>query len=123
MYMYYHIVYLQTVGCDGIIGSGAVEDQCGICNGDGKTCRVIAGIFTRVYLPRGYNLITRIPAGACKINITEMARSRNYLGKLSIDGKKYLAGCVMTILVQYSSIAFANGFCHLWVVLSDPDSS
>ncbi|KAJ8304410.1 hypothetical protein KUTeg_017993 [Tegillarca granosa] len=93
-YLFYWL-FLITVGCDGIIGSGAVEDQCGICNGDGKTCRVIAGIFTRVYLPHGYNLITRIPAGACKINITEMARSRNYLalkvtnGSYAVNGHRH----------------------------------
>ncbi|KAM7451153.1 disintegrin and metalloproteinaseith thrombospondin motifs protein [Porites harrisoni] len=26
------------VGCDGIIGSKAVVDRCGVCNGDGSTC-------------------------------------------------------------------------------------
>ncbi|XP_065067919.1 A disintegrin and metalloproteinase with thrombospondin motifs 6-like [Rhopilema esculentum] len=27
-----------TVGCDGIIGSEAKFDRCGVCNGDGKSC-------------------------------------------------------------------------------------
>jgi len=26
------------VGCDGVIGSNAVIDRCGVCNGDGSTC-------------------------------------------------------------------------------------
>lgn len=26
------------VGCDGVIGSNAVVDRCGVCNGDGSTC-------------------------------------------------------------------------------------
>lgn len=29
---------LQKVGCDGVIGSNAVVDRCGVCNGDGSTC-------------------------------------------------------------------------------------
>ena len=74
------VFLFQLAGCDGIIGSGTVKDRCGICNGDGSTCQLISGIFMRTHLPYGYNLITRIPAGACNINITEMGRSRNYLG-------------------------------------------
>lgn len=72
---------LQTVGCDGIVGSGAVVDRCGVCNGNNRDCQTISGIYTRASLPYGYNLITRIPVGACNINITELGASRNYLGK------------------------------------------
>uniref|UniRef100_A0A8C9EY67 ADAM metallopeptidase with thrombospondin type 1 motif 17 n=1 Tax=Pavo cristatus TaxID=9049 RepID=A0A8C9EY67_PAVCR len=35
----------QKIGCDGIIGSAAKEDRCGICSGDGKTCKVVKGDF------------------------------------------------------------------------------
>ena len=28
----------QKVGCDSVIGSNAVIDRCGVCNGDGSTC-------------------------------------------------------------------------------------
>ncbi|OCT89796.1 hypothetical protein XELAEV_18018409mg [Xenopus laevis] len=35
----------QKIGCEGIIGSSAKEDRCGICNGDGKTCKVVKGDF------------------------------------------------------------------------------
>ncbi|KAK3108606.1 hypothetical protein FSP39_011779 [Pinctada imbricata] len=80
------------VGCDGIIGSGAVTDRCGICKGDGSSCQLISGIFTRTSLPYGYNLITRIPAGACNINITEMGRSRNYLAMRKSDGSYIFNG-------------------------------
>uniref|UniRef100_A0A2K6DRM9 ADAM metallopeptidase with thrombospondin type 1 motif 17 n=1 Tax=Macaca nemestrina TaxID=9545 RepID=A0A2K6DRM9_MACNE len=36
----------QKIGCDGIIGSAAKEDRCGVCNGDGKTCHVVKGDFS-----------------------------------------------------------------------------
>ncbi|XP_057196571.1 A disintegrin and metalloproteinase with thrombospondin motifs 17 isoform X3 [Triplophysa rosa] len=35
----------QKIGCDGIIGSSAKEDRCGVCNGDGKSCKIIKGDF------------------------------------------------------------------------------
>ncbi|XP_030045594.1 A disintegrin and metalloproteinase with thrombospondin motifs 17-like [Microcaecilia unicolor] len=35
----------QKIGCDGIVGSMAKEDRCGICNGDGKACKVVKGGF------------------------------------------------------------------------------
>lgn len=34
----------QEVGCDGKFeGSEAVEDRCGICNGDGTMCKFVEG--------------------------------------------------------------------------------
>ncbi|XP_046581492.1 LOW QUALITY PROTEIN: ADAMTS-like protein 4 [Haliotis rubra] len=78
------------IGCDGIAGSGSSVDQCGICGGNGKSCQIISGIFTRRQLDKyGYNVITKIPSGACSINITELAKSRNYLA-LKIGGENGL---------------------------------
>uniref|UniRef100_A0A8C9T272 ADAMTS/ADAMTS-like cysteine-rich domain-containing protein n=1 Tax=Scleropages formosus TaxID=113540 RepID=A0A8C9T272_SCLFO len=34
----------QKVGCDAILGSLASEDHCGVCNGNGKSCKVIKGL-------------------------------------------------------------------------------
>uniref|UniRef100_A0A3Q1BC08 ADAMTS like 1 n=1 Tax=Amphiprion ocellaris TaxID=80972 RepID=A0A3Q1BC08_AMPOC len=33
----------QIVGCDHELGSTAKEDNCGICNGDGSSCRLVRG--------------------------------------------------------------------------------
>ncbi|XP_062417646.1 ADAMTS-like protein 3 isoform X2 [Pungitius pungitius] len=33
----------QEVGCDRQLGSGAREDNCGVCGGDGSTCRLVRG--------------------------------------------------------------------------------
>lgn len=79
-------------GCDGILRSDAVLDKCGVCNGDGTTCELFKGIFTRTHLThRGYNIVTNIPAGARSINITELRRSRNYLA-LSTPSGYFLNG-------------------------------
>lgn len=37
--------YGQKIGCDGIIGSSAKEDRCGVCNGDGRSCKIVTGDF------------------------------------------------------------------------------
>ncbi|XP_060551939.1 thrombospondin type-1 domain-containing protein 4-like isoform X2 [Ruditapes philippinarum] len=73
------VAILLAVGCDGVVGSGLKNDHCGVCGGDNESCRIIAGIYTRRTLKYGYNQITRIPAGSCHVNITELERSRNYL--------------------------------------------
>lgn len=36
---------LQNVGCDLEIDSGAVEDRCGVCHGNGSTCHTVSGTF------------------------------------------------------------------------------
>ncbi|KAB0369054.1 hypothetical protein FD755_019059 [Muntiacus reevesi] len=33
----------QAVGCDRQLGSNAKEDNCGVCAGDGATCRLVRG--------------------------------------------------------------------------------
>lgn len=79
--MFNLMVYLQVVGCDGVIGSDKKWDHCGVCGGDNSTCRIVSGLYTMPHLPYGYNLVATIPQGACNINITEVRPSRNYLGK------------------------------------------
>lgn len=73
------IVFIFTVFCYGVAGLRPRNDHCGVCDDDSEACRIIAGIYTRRTLEYGYNQISRIPAGACNINVTELARSRNHL--------------------------------------------
>ena len=34
------------MGCDGALYGGEVYDECGVCGGDGSSCRLISGIVT-----------------------------------------------------------------------------
>lgn len=36
---------LQSIGCDYVIESSAVEDRCGVCSGDGSTCATVRKTF------------------------------------------------------------------------------
>ncbi|NWW75082.1 ATS19 metalloproteinase, partial [Climacteris rufus] len=79
----------QKFGCDGILGSLAREDHCGICNGNGKSCKVIKGDFNHTR-GAGYVEALVIPAGARRIKVVEEKPAHSYLalrdaGKQSIN--------------------------------------
>lgn len=73
---------LQSIGCDDYLGSDKVVDKCGVCGGDNTGCQVVSGVFKHALTSLGYHRVVEIPQGATKINITEMHKSNNYLGKL-----------------------------------------
>ncbi|KAF7485633.1 Hypothetical predicted protein [Marmota monax] len=79
----------QKVGCDGLLGSLAREDHCGVCNGNGKSCKIIKGDFNHTR-GAGYVEVLVIPAGARRIKVVEEKPAHSYLalrdsGKQSIN--------------------------------------
>ncbi|XP_042889225.1 thrombospondin type-1 domain-containing protein 4-like [Penaeus japonicus] len=82
----------MELGCDGVLGSGKRLDSCGQCGGDNSTCRVIAGIFSRVRMPYGYNNIATLPAGATNITIQHTKPSTNYLALRLQGGDFFING-------------------------------
>eukprot|EP00057_Strongylocentrotus_purpuratus_P020815 XP_011675289.1 PREDICTED: A disintegrin and metalloproteinase with thrombospondin motifs 7 [Strongylocentrotus purpuratus] len=79
----------QMVGCDNVVSSGAVEDRCGVCRGDGSSCLTIQDSFNTKY-GRGYVEITVIPAGARNIVLDELVSSQNYLAISNASGHDLL---------------------------------
>nr|XP_060643528.1 A disintegrin and metalloproteinase with thrombospondin motifs 8 [Anolis sagrei ordinatus] len=82
-------------GCDHIIGSLKKLDKCGVCGGNGSSCRKITGSLNRSKF--GYNDIVTIPAGATNIDIKQHSRrgvrhDGNYLALRALDGKYLLNG-------------------------------
>lgn len=78
--------YCKPVGCDGVVESEATIDTCGVCNGDGTSCRRVHKTFTD-NVKYGYHTITTIPRGSTNIVIKEaVGQSRNYLAIKSTDG-------------------------------------
>lgn len=73
--------HFQNEGCDGVLGSSAVIDKCGVCGGRDSSCQKVTGSFQNVTVPLGYHKILDIPMGATFINITERRASPNYLGE------------------------------------------
>uniref|UniRef100_A0A3B3QCP7 ADAM metallopeptidase with thrombospondin type 1 motif 19 n=1 Tax=Paramormyrops kingsleyae TaxID=1676925 RepID=A0A3B3QCP7_9TELE len=68
----------QKVGCDDILGSPVREDHCGVCNGNGKSCKVIKGDFNHTSGP-GYVEAVVIPTGARRIRVVEGKPAQSYL--------------------------------------------
>ncbi|XP_028299073.1 A disintegrin and metalloproteinase with thrombospondin motifs 17 isoform X2 [Gouania willdenowi] len=68
----------QKIGCDGIIGSAAKEDRCGVCNGDGRSCKIVRGDFNHTK-GMGYIEAVVIPAGARRIKVVEDKPSHSFL--------------------------------------------
>uniref|UniRef100_A0A8C4N9N0 ADAM metallopeptidase with thrombospondin type 1 motif, 15a n=1 Tax=Eptatretus burgeri TaxID=7764 RepID=A0A8C4N9N0_EPTBU len=73
-------------GCDGRLRSRVRVDQCGVCGGEGATCRKVSRTFTKSQY--GYNYVVTIPAGATKVDI----RQRGYKGLNSDDNYLALRG-------------------------------
>ncbi|XP_043279992.1 ADAMTS-like protein 4 isoform X2 [Venturia canescens] len=82
----------RPVGCDGVVGSGATRDTCGICGGVGKSCKLYEGIFMEPILAKGHQPVTTIPRGAMSLNISELRSSANYLALRTENGSYVLNG-------------------------------
>ncbi|XP_054999023.1 ADAMTS-like protein 3 isoform X7 [Sorex araneus] len=59
----------QVVGCDHQLGSRAKEDSCGVCAGDGSTCRLVRGQSHVSPEKREENVIA-VPLGSRSVRIT-----------------------------------------------------
>ncbi|XP_036390580.1 A disintegrin and metalloproteinase with thrombospondin motifs 17-like [Megalops cyprinoides] len=88
----------QKIGCNGIIGSEAEEDHCGVCSGDGQSCRLVTGQFNHT-TEIGYIEAVIIPVGARRIKVVENMPSLSFLalkdsakGSINSDWKIELPG-------------------------------
>ncbi|KAM9265538.1 ADAMTS-like protein 5 [Morus bassanus] len=82
-----------SVGCDGILGSGTRPDACGQCGSGHDTCLFVHRLFQGADPSSGYfgyMNVTKIPAGATRIKVTD--KSRNYLALMMSDGRYVLNG-------------------------------
>jgi len=106
MNLFFHVFLLLVIGCDGVIGSARRLDRCGVCGGDNSTCQIISGLFTDRQLTNGYNLVARLPKGACHLNVTQLQPSRNYFALRRADGSYVLNG---NWAIQWSGEYSAGG--------------
>ncbi|KAL6470950.1 hypothetical protein MHYP_G00196000 [Metynnis hypsauchen] len=82
-------------GCDLEIGSIKKFDKCGVCGGDGLSCRKISGSYNKVI--HGYSDIVTIPVGATNIDIKQRSHGGvkhdgNYLAVKRENGEYILNG-------------------------------
>ncbi|XP_050293603.1 A disintegrin and metalloproteinase with thrombospondin motifs 7-like isoform X2 [Anthonomus grandis grandis] len=81
----------KAVGCDDKLDSEAVEDRCGVCNGDGTQCKIVEETYKEI--GQGYTKVVVIPSGARKVVIEELKPSGNIIAiSDSSESKFYLNG-------------------------------
>uniref|UniRef100_A0A8C0ZZG6 A disintegrin and metalloproteinase with thrombospondin motifs 7 n=1 Tax=Castor canadensis TaxID=51338 RepID=A0A8C0ZZG6_CASCN len=113
----------KNVGCDFEIDSGAVEDRCGVCHGNGSTCHTVSGTFEEAE-GLGYVDVGLIPAGAREIIIEEVAEAANFLALRSEDPDKYFLNGGWTIQwngdYQVAGTTFTYARMGNWENLTSP---
>ncbi|XP_064425826.1 A disintegrin and metalloproteinase with thrombospondin motifs 7 isoform X2 [Mirounga angustirostris] len=113
----------KNVGCDFEIDSGAVEDRCGVCHGNGSTCHTVSGTFEESE-GLGYVDVGLIPAGAREIRIEEVAEAANFLALRSEDPDKYFLNGGWTIQwngdYQVAGTTFTYARTGNWENLTSP---
>ncbi|XP_075442138.1 A disintegrin and metalloproteinase with thrombospondin motifs 16 isoform X1 [Ascaphus truei] len=82
----------ETVGCDQVLGSNAIQDACGVCKGNNSTCKIYRNQYTKQHYSNQYYSIVTIPAGARSIRINEMNISTSYISVRNSHKKYYLNG-------------------------------
>ncbi|KAI5104217.1 ADAMTS-like protein 3, partial [Silurus meridionalis] len=88
----------QIVGCDHELGSTAKEDNCGVCNGDGSSCRLVRGHYKSQHASgKTEDTVIVIPYGSRHVRLVLKGPDHLYLesktlqgikGELSLDGTK-----------------------------------
>ncbi|XP_027266763.1 A disintegrin and metalloproteinase with thrombospondin motifs 7 isoform X1 [Cricetulus griseus] len=113
----------KNVGCDFEIDSGATEDRCGVCQGNGSTCHTVSRTFEEAE-GLGYVDIGLIPAGAREILIKEVAEAANFLALRSEDPDKYFLNGGWTIQwngdYQVAGTTFTYARTGNWENLTSP---
>ncbi|XP_017770588.1 PREDICTED: A disintegrin and metalloproteinase with thrombospondin motifs 7-like, partial [Nicrophorus vespilloides] len=78
----------RAVGCDNVLDSEAVEDDCGVCKGDGTECKIVDKTFSTPS-KLGYVKVGVIFRGCRNVLIEELAPSQNTIAITGPDEKKY----------------------------------
>ncbi|XP_044757842.1 A disintegrin and metalloproteinase with thrombospondin motifs 12-like [Coccinella septempunctata] len=76
------------VGCDFLIGSDAVDDICGICNGDGTECEIIENFYN--HTGQDYEEVALIPAESRNIMFEELGTSPNIIAVKDTKSNRFL---------------------------------
>uniref|UniRef100_A0A8C0MEJ5 ADAMTS like 1 n=1 Tax=Canis lupus familiaris TaxID=9615 RepID=A0A8C0MEJ5_CANLF len=97
------------VGCDHQLGSTIKEDNCGVCNGDGSTCRLVRGQYkSQLSATKLDDTVVAIPYGSRHIRLVLKGPDHLYLETKTLQGAKgeNTLSSTGTFLVDNSSVDF-----------------
>ncbi|XP_061565851.1 ADAMTS-like protein 1 isoform X1 [Cololabis saira] len=79
----------QIVGCDHELGSTAKEDNCGVCNGDGSSCRLVRGHFkTQHATGKTEDTVVVIPYKSRHVRLVLKGPDHLYVESKTLQGVK-----------------------------------
>ncbi|KAJ8268917.1 hypothetical protein COCON_G00115240 [Conger conger] len=79
----------QIVGCDLELGSAAKEDNCGVCNGDGSSCRLVRGHYKSQHAAgKNEDTVIVIPYGSRHVRLVLKGLDHLYLESKTLPGVK-----------------------------------
>uniref|UniRef100_A0A7N6FC88 ADAMTS-like 3 n=1 Tax=Anabas testudineus TaxID=64144 RepID=A0A7N6FC88_ANATE len=90
----------QEVGCDRQLASGAREDNCGVCGGDGSTCRLVRG-----------QTVLEVPVGSRFLRLNAKGPDVISIEAVSLEGRKEETSLVSTAayVIGNTSLDFQRG--------------
>ncbi|XP_068131428.1 ADAMTS-like protein 3 isoform X2 [Hyperolius riggenbachi] len=78
----------QAVGCDRQLGSNAKEDNCGVCAGDGSTCRLVRGQSkTHLSTEKREETVIAVPHGSRSVRITVKGPAHVFIESKTLQGE------------------------------------
>uniref|UniRef100_A0A8C9X8M2 ADAMTS-like 3 n=1 Tax=Sander lucioperca TaxID=283035 RepID=A0A8C9X8M2_SANLU len=94
----------QEVGCDRQLASGAREDNCGVCGGDGSTCRLVRGQALPHLTPeQSIKTVLDMPIGSRFLRLNAKGPDIIVIEAVSLQGRKE-----ETTLVSSGSYVIGN---------------
>ncbi|XP_024144091.1 ADAMTS-like protein 1 isoform X1 [Oryzias melastigma] len=79
----------QIVGCDHELGSTAKEDNCGICNGDGSSCRLVRGHYKSQHASgKTEDTVVNIPFKSRHVRLVLKGPDHLYVESKTLQGAK-----------------------------------
>ncbi|KAL2078966.1 hypothetical protein ACEWY4_024710 [Coilia grayii] len=77
----------QIVGCDHELGSTAKEDNCGVCNGDGSSCRLVRGHYKSQHASgKTEDTVVTIPFGSRHVRLVLKGPDHLFLESKTLQG-------------------------------------
>ncbi|XP_031702131.1 ADAMTS-like protein 1 isoform X1 [Anarrhichthys ocellatus] len=102
----------QEVGCDRQLASGAREDNCGVCGGDGSTCRLVRGQALPHLTPeQSMKTVLEMPSGSCLLRLNTKGPDVIVIEAISLKGRVEETSLVSTgsYVIGNTSLDFQRG--------------
>ncbi|XP_062998643.1 ADAMTS-like protein 3 [Elgaria multicarinata webbii] len=102
----------EAVGCDRQLGSQAKEDNCGICGGDGSTCRLVRGqAKTHLSSEKREETVIAVPHGSHSARITVKGPAHLVIESKTLQGEsgEHSFGAPGTFVIENTTVEFLKG--------------